>query len=133
MKSAALWLGLAVATVAAGEVFGNRTEIYAGALCGALLGLVGVIFGARIAKRHREAQTRKDGRWDVWALWGGGMLLRLALLGLFGLACWKWFGPDMQPAMLSLATVYLVLLFWEAGTLYRVLIDEDPNGGTTDG
>lgn len=133
MKNAALWLGLAVATVVAGEATGKRIEIYAGALGGAVLGLVGILFGARIARKHQEAKARKDGRWDIWALWGSGMLLRLALLGIFGLACWKFFGPNVQPAMLSLAVVYLVLLFWEAGMLYRILIDKDPPTGTKDG
>ena len=129
----ALALGLLLATLLAAEALGQRTEIYCGAAGGALVGLVGILFGARIAAKHRAAKTRKDGAWDVWALWGVGMLARLALLGVLALVFWKGLALDLPPAMLSLAAVYLVLLFWEAAWLHRILVQNNGRNGMKHG
>jgi hypothetical protein len=129
-----LFLGaLCGAVVLAAELGPSRTEVYAGAGGGALLGLAGFVAAARIAARVRDSAARGAGRTDIWGLWAAGLLVRLALLAGLVLLFRRVWGLSPLAAFLSLAGVYLALLFWETLWLSRLLSGQAPEGRRGDG
>ena len=124
---------LTMATVAAAECWGPREMIYCGAAGGGQLGLIGFLFAVRIASAHKKSSHQMLGRWDIWAVWLGGFLIRLILLGVL---CWLFgslYGSKFQPALNSMAAVYLTLHFWEIFWLFRIFTAQGSANGVKHG
>lgn len=130
MKPAAVLLAVLAATALAAEMTGMRIAVYSGSAGGLLMGLVGYGFACKIAEVARLEREKKKGRWDVWALWVGGFLARLVLLGSIALAFGHWLDSGGHIALLSMATVYLVLLFIETWWLMQQLVGPATRSGT---
>lgn len=120
-------LVLAAGVYGAAEMLGRQVEIYCGTAGGVLLGAVGYGFSLRIAQRHRAITAQEAGRKDIWAWWVTGFLTRLVLLGVLTLVYGRLLPQGFLAAMLSTMAVYVVLLFWEAWWLYRILVNEAAN------
>ena len=125
-------LALLALVFAAAEVLKMRTSIYVGAAGGFVVGLVGFVAAVRILARHKHAGEKNERSADIWALWGGGLLVRLALLGLLTWLFWRHPGIQLPEALLSLGVVYLVLHFWETQWLFVQLIGNNRNRSETD-
>ena len=122
-----LGLALVAGVIAAAEVLGRRAEVYAGAGGGLLLGLAGLLAAVRIVARQKAIACGAEQGHDIWAAWGAGLLVRFVLLGLVAWLFWWIWGPGAAAPMLSLAAVYLAMLFGETAWLYLRL-----NEGSTD-
>ena len=133
MKTLLFLVALCGVVVLAAEFGPSRKEVYAGAGGGALLGLVGFIAAARIATRARKGSARAGGRMDIWGLWAAGFLVRLALLAGLALLFRRAWSLSPVAAFLSLAGVYLALLFWETLWLSRQLSGQAPDSRSGDG
>jgi hypothetical protein len=114
MRSAIFLAVLAAAVTAAAELLGRRAEVYTGACGGALLGSVGFLSARWIVARHHAQPSASCGRGDIWAAWGLGLLARCLLLALLTWLFWVLWDGGFAVLMLSLAAVYVALLFWEA-------------------
>lgn len=125
MKTGLFLLACVACVVCAAEGLGQRSEVYSGALSGGVLGAVGYEVARRIVGRQRAQPAGNEGRWDIWAMWGAGLLARLLLLGAFTVFFWFRDGAGFAATMISLAATYLVLLFWETAWLYRALTEAE--------
>jgi hypothetical protein len=126
----------ALGAEAAGRVdAGLRGAVYAGGLGGILLSVAGFAVVLKLARIPAQDPA-------FWKWWGGGMLLRLALLGVLAAALMVMFtGTDeLAPngrgehirgttgALLALAVVYLAGMFSESIWLYRRLLKNGTAG-----
>ena len=118
---AAFGCALAAGVILAAEYLGPRQKVYAGALAGMLLGLLGWVSAVWLAVRFRAGAAPSSGRYDVWGIWVSGFLARLVCLGLLCWALQHYLGEAPEPALYTLAAVYLTLHFWETAWLYRRL------------
>ncbi|MBI3829151.1 MAG: hypothetical protein HY291_06525 [Planctomycetes bacterium] len=120
---------LVLSVIAAAECLGPRLVIYLGAMAGGLLGLVGWAFGLAVLARQRFGNKDAPGKWDIWPLWSSGFLLRVVMLG--GM-CWGFthaYGANAEPALYSMAGVYLTTHLWETAWLYRALVKNEVKTG----
>lgn len=113
---------LAAGTMGAAELLDTPFEIYAGAAGGALMGVIGYLFGREIEAQHKRSQTQPVGGMDIWTIWIAGFTLRLLILaGLAGI--YIKFVQNWRISLLALTAVYMVLLFSEAWWMMRNLIE----------
>ncbi|MCW8129898.1 MAG: hypothetical protein KIS92_06035 [Planctomycetota bacterium] len=126
MKVAAVLVAVLAAAALAGEATGLRTPVYAGTAAGALIGLVGFGFAVAIARRNRaerETGRKQPGKWDIWTLWGSGVLVRMVLLGVCAGVLMACLPDDWRTALLALASVYLPLMAVETWWLMSRIVD----------
>lgn len=119
-----VWAAAEVLAAREGESI--RGCIYAGGAAGGALALAGLPF-ALILVRIGGAHGSRDDDAAFWKWWGGGLLLRMALLGVLAYGLHTWYGPGGFPAAgLTMIAVYLVGLFSEVAWLARVLSRAGP-------
>ena len=119
-------VGLGVAVAAAAETLGaeRRWAVYAGGAAGVLLSAAGLPFAWKLS-RLADAPAR-DTRF--WKWWGGGVLVRLALLGAFaGVLMWQ-FKAGTNAGLLTMGAVYLIGMFAEAAWVAAVFFKAAKQG-----
>jgi hypothetical protein len=100
-----------------------RSCIHAGGAAGGLLA-VSVLPFALAVSRIRGGDAQSDARFWTW--WGGGLLVRLALLGGLAFGLRAWCGAEhFQAASMTMMAVYLAAMFAEVGWLATVLAKSD--------
>ena len=123
-------VGLGVAVAAVAETLGaeRRWAVYAGGAAGVLLSAAGLPFAWKLS-RLTDAPAR-DTRF--WKWWGGGVLLRLVLLGAFaGVLMWQ-LKAGANAGLLTMGVVYLIGMFaeamWVAGMFFRAAKQDEAAG-----
>lgn len=118
-------------TALAAELTGTRAAVYAGSAGGSLMGLAGYAVARMIAARHKaeqETQQKQMGKKDIWSLWIVGLLVRLAMLGLFAGALILLLPETWRTGLMTLAAVYLLLMFAETWWLMSQIVDTKQTG-----
>jgi hypothetical protein len=114
--------GLAGLVVATAEILGGamRIPVYAGGIAGLVAGAVGLVFAIKLARLDLKEESNA-----FWKWWGGGMLVRLVLIGTLGIALSAEFKEQPAAALLTMMGVYLLSMFAESAWLAQIFFNAD--------